>query len=271
MNFRLRRCSCVSVRYNGKIQCTSATYSTGYEANSSDKTQYTITAAKTISWTAKKKVYTVTIRIKYGSTIYTSKVGTVNGTYTNSSGTSTTLPATHGTTISVQHGGEVNLSGQTAVAGFAYSSGAGKYTNITAAKTIDVVFVASTSTTTFTTSQFASTSTNTISKNAFTVTASLVGNLKEVASGTTLATVPSGYRPASAKTATNGTTWYTAKSFTNTTPGTTTPTITRSTAGAVTANAKSYGTVTIGGGGKWGGGSVSYETQLSLSSITWTV
>lgn len=259
----------VTVRYNGKIQCTSATYSTGYEASSSDKTQYTITANKTISWTAKKKVYTVTIRIRYNNSTYTSKVGTVSGTYTNSSGTSTTLSASHGATLSVQHGGTVNLSTQTPVAGFAYSSGAGSHT-ITAAKTIDVVFVASTSTSSITWSYAETVTTNTLSKNAFNVTATINVNLKAANAGVTLGTVPANYRPASNKTHASDDSWFDKVTGSGVTTANTfyTPTYTISTAGAFTANKKSNGTVTLGAYKS----SATWKSYANINeTITWTV
>ena len=208
--------------------------------------------------------YNVTIQILYGTTVYTSKVGTVAGTYTNSSGTSTTLSATHGTTISVQHGGTVNLSTKTPVAGFAYSSGAGSYT-ITGATTIKVYFVASTSTSSSTLHYSSGTTTNTLSKNGFSVTCTINCTLSAVAANTSLATIPAAYRPASAQTV--SVTW-TNTNYNNTTSAT----ITIGTDGSVKSNTASSGqTTTSAGGGKWSTGATITTTTYLNFSKTWSV
>jgi hypothetical protein len=257
----------VTVEYGDSISVT-GTASTGYQ-NPTSLSYSSITANKSGTLTATPIPYTVTIRIRYNNTTYTSKVGTVTGTYSNTSGGTSNISGSHGCTITVPYKGQVNLTSTSPVAGFAYSSGATTYT-ITGNTTIDVVFVASTSTTTFTINNGTAT-TNTISKNAFTVTASLSVNLGKASSGATLATVPANYRPASNRTYTNGTTWYTAATSTNGSAGTTTPTITVATSGAVSANKQSYGTISLAAGGKWGGSSWTAETVLSLSNITWSV
>jgi hypothetical protein len=263
----------VTVEYGDSISVT-GTASTGYQ-NPTTLSYSSITANKSGTLTATPIPYTVTIRIMYNSTKYTSKVGTVTGTYSNTSGGTSNISASHGCTITVPYNGQVKLTSTTPVTGFAYSSGATTYT-ITGNKTIDVVFTAKTATSSFSLVQNSgSADLNRMSKSGFTVTAQLIFNVNEVAAGTTLATIPASYRPTSNKTYTNSSAWHTAKTFTNTTPTTSTPTITFGSNGNVTSNLKSYGVVTytVAGGGKWGGGSNSttYNTLLNVDpAVTWS-
>ena len=269
--------SSVTVQHGGKIQITGVTATVGYTVNSYTSTQQTITSNTTLSFTATKNSYTVYVYARYSGTTYTDgTVGqfeaTLGSSLISSGPTTYDGPSSYWGFYNVLHGDTVVISNVSAKPGFKVKSGAGARTvTVTSGNPIYVDFEATTSSVTFSLSQFASTSTNTITKNAFTVTASLVGNLNEVASGTVLATVPANYRPKTAATVTNGAQWCTAKAYSNAQPSYVTPTITISTSGNVTANYKSFGTITHTNGGKWGSYSSTSETSLSITNVTWSV
>ena len=259
----------IEVGYGASITMT-PTASTYYTINSGYTSSATITSYPTYAFSATRQVYTVYVRTRYNSsTSNASKVGTISGTYTNSSGASASFAGQYNINLSVLAGTAVSFTGYSPVAGFAKP--ATKSTTVTTNyQYIYADFTATTSTTTFTINNGTAT-TNTISKNAFTVTASLSVNLGTASSGATLATVPANYRPASARTYTNGAQWCTKAGYVNEAPTRVTPTITVATGGAVSANQQSHGQITHASGGKWGGGSSTSETVLSLSSVTWSV
>lgn len=258
----------VTVEYGDSISVTS-TASTGYQ-NPTTLSYSSITANKSGTLTATPIPYTVTIRIRYNSTTYTSKVGTVTGTYSNTSGGTSNISGSHGCTITVPYNGQVKLTSTSPVAGFAYSSGATTYT-ITGNKTIDVVFVATTSTNSITWSKADSITTNTLSKNAFNVTATINVRLVAAEANTSLGTVPAAYIPASAKSFTSTTQWFTG----STGSGNTIqykyakPTITIGTDGSIKSSLKSYGAVQ-NPGGKWSSG-VTYNYPFIQDTVSWTV
>jgi hypothetical protein len=261
----------IEVGYGASVTFTTAA-ATYYTASSSNVSSATVTDNTTYTFSGTKvPSCTVYVRTRYNSsTSNADKVGTISGSYVDySTLTTKTFSGQYSTTLTVPQTSTVSFTGYSAVVGFKAPST--KSTSITTSGTyVYADFTATTNTTTFTINNGTAT-TNTISKNAFTVTASLSVNLGTASSGATLATVPANYRPASNRTYTNGAKWCTAASYVNAAPNYVTPTITVATGGAVSANKQSYGQITHASGGKWGGGSTTSQTVLSLSNITWSV
>lgn len=256
----------VTVEYGDSISVT-GTASTGYQ-NPTSLSYSSITANKSGTLTATPIPYTVTIRILYNGTTYTSKVGTVTGTYSNTSGGSSSISASHGCTITVPYKGQVKLTGISPVAGFAYNSGATTYT-ITGNRTIDVVFTATNSTSSITWSYVGATTTNTLTKNAFNVTANISMQFNAFSAGATIGSIPAAYRPASNTTKQADERWFQGTKGSGVTISNVynNPTFTFGSNGNVTCNILSKGTCTAGAykGGSW------TEYAKFIETVTWTV
>lgn len=259
----------IEVGYGASITMT-PTASTYYTINSGYTSSATITSSPTYAFSATRQPYTVYIRTRYNSsTSNASKVGTISGSYTNSSGSSATFSGQYSTTLTVQAGTVVSFTSYSAVTGFA--APATKSTTVTSnGQYIYADFTATTHTSSCTLHYSESTTTNTISKTGFSVTCSINCVLKAASAGTSLATVPAAYRPAAAQTATVSKWYISTINGSENTSGS--ATITISTAGAITSNQASSGTTTSTvGGGKWSSGATLVTKYYLNFSKTWSV
>lgn len=239
---------------------------TGYQINSYVSSA-TLTADRTVSFTATKKTYNVYLELRYGGTTYGSRVGTLQYSTNNS-----TWYTTSGSTISATYGSTVYLRNISAVPGFKLSSvqyngstqsasggvyrvtvGAGNYYLV-------VNYAAQSSSSSISFAQAESITTNTLTRSAFTVNFNISIRVKECTAGTVIGTVPVNYRPSSSKT--YNTTWRVQSGSAS---STTDAKITINTNGQIISNTDSDGSGSGGGGGKWGSYNITWYTQIVIS------
>lgn len=244
----------------------SYTVSTGYQI-SSYVSSATLTADRTVSFTATKKTYNVYLELRYNATTYGSRVGTVQYSKNN-----TTWYTTSGSTISAEYGSTLYLRNISAVPGFKLSTvkyngstqsasggvyritvGAGNYYLV-------INYAAQSTSSSISFAQAESVTTNTLTRSAFTVNFNISIHVKECTAGTVIGTVPVNYRPTSAKT--YKTTW---RVQSGTASSTNEATITINTNGTIVSNIDSTGSGSDAGGAKWGSYNITWYTQIVIS------
>lgn len=256
--------------YGTKI---SFTYSVedGYQIGSYT-TSTTMTSDQSVSFTAIKKNYNVAINLKYLSTSYGTKLGSVQYSTNNSTWYSTTGP-----TLSLTYGSKLYIKNITAKAGFTLSTV--KYNNVTYGTSggiytitvgagnynLDINYASKTSTSSVTFIQAESITTNTLTKTGFNVSMDISIHVKECTAGTVIGTVPTDYRPSSSKSYT--TTW---RVQSGTLSSTSEANITVNTNGVILSDTDSDGSGSGSGGGKWGGYEIEWYTQIVISA-SWSV
>lgn len=264
----------ITVGYGSTITF-SATASSGYSLGSYT-TSATITENKSFTFSASINSVTVSIDLKYNGTEWGDSVGDKIGTVQYSTNNST-WTTTSAASLTVNYGSKIYIRSVTAAPGFSFSSltyngtaqsaSSGVYTiTATGNHSITVNYTSTTSTSSATMSYASSTTTNSLSRSAWTVTCNIAIAVSECSAGTTIATIPYQYRPATAKTVTC--TWLTQTTNGNTT--TNTATITINTNGTITSNLESTGSGSASGGGKWGSYSTEWSTAMNIST-TWSI
>lgn len=256
-----------------------ATAADGYDLDSYT-TAVVMTADNSISITAHSSSFFTNVNLNYGGTEYGDSVGSLIGTFQYSRNKSSWSGSISNEDWSTKFdcGSYLYIRNITAAPGFALSNvtyngstispssgiytitiGAGEYT-------VDINFVASTSTSSIGFTNTTSVTTNTLSRNAWTVTCSVNVAVAECGAGTVIGTVPEQYRPATAQTTT--VTWCTTT--TNSNSSSTTATITINTDGTIVSSLDSTGAGSSSGGGKWGSYTTTWATNMSFT-LTWSV